>query len=93
MKSGEKKISKMSRIDGKSKATAAAAKKKPNKYKKAPQAPKRFKSAFIFFSSAKHPEIRKQLGEKGGTEKVSLDFSVLFLLLCTQYLTLVHYLF
>ena len=89
MKSGEKKSSKMSRIDGKSKGTAAA-KKKPNKYKKAPQAPKRFKSAFIFFSSAKHPEIRKQLGEKGGTEKVSLDFSVLFLLLCTQYLTLVH---
>eukprot|EP00521_Asterionellopsis_glacialis_P010083 CAMPEP_0195291192 /NCGR_PEP_ID=MMETSP0707-20130614/7331_1 /TAXON_ID=33640 /ORGANISM="Asterionellopsis glacialis, Strain CCMP134" /LENGTH=394 /DNA_ID=CAMNT_0040351459 /DNA_START=180 /DNA_END=1364 /DNA_ORIENTATION=+ len=60
----------MSRIDGKSKATAAA-KKKPNKYKKAPQAPKRFKSAFIFFSSAKHPEIRKQLGEKGGTEKTT----------------------
>lgn len=70
MKSGEKKSSKMSRIDGKSKGTAAA-KKKPNKYKKAPQAPKRFKSAFIFFSSAKHPEIRKQLGEKGGTEKTT----------------------
>jgi hypothetical protein len=43
------------------------------KYKKAPGAPKRFKSAFIFFSTAKHKEIRKVLGEKGkDTEKVCL---------------------
>jgi len=33
---------------------------KPTKYRKAPQAPKRFKSAFIFFSIHKHPEIRQQ---------------------------------
>eukprot|EP00586_Coscinodiscus_wailesii_P001229 CAMPEP_0172483828 /NCGR_PEP_ID=MMETSP1066-20121228/11009_1 /TAXON_ID=671091 /ORGANISM="Coscinodiscus wailesii, Strain CCMP2513" /LENGTH=422 /DNA_ID=CAMNT_0013247959 /DNA_START=24 /DNA_END=1292 /DNA_ORIENTATION=- len=37
--------------------------KKTPKFKKAPQAPKRFKSAFMFFSSEKHPEIRKQLEE------------------------------
>lgn len=54
-----------------SKKKRAAKPKKPGKFKKAPQAPKRFKSAFIFFSSAKHPEIRKQLGEKGGTEKTT----------------------
>jgi len=34
---------------------------KTTKFRKAPQAPKRFKSAFIFFSVEKHPEIRKQL--------------------------------
>lgn len=33
---------------------------KSTKFRKAPQAPKRFKSAFIFFSIAKHPEIREQ---------------------------------
>eukprot|EP00586_Coscinodiscus_wailesii_P013031 CAMPEP_0172500514 /NCGR_PEP_ID=MMETSP1066-20121228/139453_1 /TAXON_ID=671091 /ORGANISM="Coscinodiscus wailesii, Strain CCMP2513" /LENGTH=430 /DNA_ID=CAMNT_0013274793 /DNA_START=55 /DNA_END=1347 /DNA_ORIENTATION=+ len=31
---------------------------KPTKFRKAPQAPKRFKSAFMFFSVAKHPEFR-----------------------------------
>eukprot|EP00586_Coscinodiscus_wailesii_P001672 CAMPEP_0172483448 /NCGR_PEP_ID=MMETSP1066-20121228/10474_1 /TAXON_ID=671091 /ORGANISM="Coscinodiscus wailesii, Strain CCMP2513" /LENGTH=383 /DNA_ID=CAMNT_0013247345 /DNA_START=21 /DNA_END=1172 /DNA_ORIENTATION=- len=32
------------------------------KFKKDPQAPKRFKTAFILFSSQKHPEIRMKLG-------------------------------
>lgn len=50
---------------------ASAAIKGRAKYKKAPGAPKRFKSAFIFFSTAKHKEIRKKLGAEGnGTEKV-----------------------
>lgn len=45
-------------------------KKTAAKFKKAPQAPKRFKSAFIFFSTEKHREIRSQLGDKGLSEKV-----------------------
>jgi hypothetical protein len=45
-------------------------KKKDVKYKKAPEAPKRFKSAYMFFSTVMHPAIRKRLGEKGVTEKV-----------------------
>lgn len=40
-------------------------------FEKAPGAPKRFKSAFIFFSSEKHPQIRSQLGEKGAKEKTT----------------------
>mmetsp|Transcript_11045 Transcript_11045/g.12389 ORF Transcript_11045/g.12389 Transcript_11045/m.12389 type:complete len:465 (+) Transcript_11045:614-2008(+) len=44
------------------------------KYKKAPQAPRRFKSPYIFFSTIKHKEIRAELalkntkaaGEEGG---------------------------
>lgn len=39
--------------------------------KKAPDAPKRFKSAFIFFSAVKHKEIRAQMGDKGIGEKVN----------------------
>jgi len=51
---------------------SAGATKGRAKYKKAPGAPKRFKSAFIFFSTAKHKEIRKVLGEKGkDTEKTT----------------------
>lgn len=38
-------------------------KSKATKFKKAPQAPKRFKSAFMLFSTVKHPEIRKALKE------------------------------
>eukprot|EP00550_Attheya_septentrionalis_P009911 CAMPEP_0198292194 /NCGR_PEP_ID=MMETSP1449-20131203/10648_1 /TAXON_ID=420275 /ORGANISM="Attheya septentrionalis, Strain CCMP2084" /LENGTH=65 /DNA_ID=CAMNT_0043990985 /DNA_START=134 /DNA_END=327 /DNA_ORIENTATION=- len=33
-------------------------KKKDMKYRKAPQAPKRFTSAYMFFSTAMHPAIR-----------------------------------
>jgi hypothetical protein len=40
------------------------------KFIKAPQAPKRFKSAYMFFSTAMHPEIRIRLGSKGAKEKV-----------------------
>eukprot|EP00978_Attheya_sp_CCMP212_P022381 scaffold66710_cov47-Attheya_sp.AAC.6 len=39
------------------------------KFIKAPQAPKRFKSAYMFFSTAMHPEIRTSLGSKGAKEK------------------------
>ena len=50
------------------------AKKVPNvKYKKAPQAPRRFKSSYMFFSIAKHKEIRNQLEESGEADKVSND--------------------
>jgi len=50
------------------KAMAAAA---PPKYKKAPDAPKRFKSAFIIFSAEKHKEIKEDLAKQGRAEKVS----------------------
>jgi len=45
--------------------------KKQVKYKKPPDAPKRFKSAYIFFSIAKHPEIREQMEKDGSTEKTT----------------------
>mmetsp|Transcript_1873 Transcript_1873/g.2283 ORF Transcript_1873/g.2283 Transcript_1873/m.2283 type:complete len:418 (-) Transcript_1873:444-1697(-) len=41
------------------------------KYKKAPQAPRRFKSAYMFFSTTKHKEIREELGAKGVAEKTT----------------------
>lgn len=53
------------------KPSKKGAKKQPAKYKKAPGAPRRFKSAFIFFSTQKHKEIRSQLGEKGSKEKTT----------------------
>mmetsp|Transcript_18538 Transcript_18538/g.21470 ORF Transcript_18538/g.21470 Transcript_18538/m.21470 type:complete len:431 (+) Transcript_18538:242-1534(+) len=37
----------------------------PTKYKKAPQAPKRFKSSYMFYSTTKHKEIRAELTAKG----------------------------
>ena len=40
------------------------------KYKKAPDAPKRFKSAFIIFSAEKHKEIKEDLAKQGRSEKV-----------------------
>ena len=33
------------------------------KYSKAPNAPKRFKSSFIFYTMERHHTIRKQLGD------------------------------
>jgi HMG (high mobility group) box len=42
--------------------------KKSSKFKKAPGSPRRFKSAFIYFSSLKHKEIRNDLTKNG--EKV-----------------------
>jgi len=46
-------------------------KKVKTKYKKAPQAPRRFKSAYMFFSTIKHKEIREELGAKGVAEKTT----------------------
>eukprot|EP00540_Astrosyne_radiata_P002304 CAMPEP_0116855188 /NCGR_PEP_ID=MMETSP0418-20121206/19101_1 /TAXON_ID=1158023 /ORGANISM="Astrosyne radiata, Strain 13vi08-1A" /LENGTH=117 /DNA_ID=CAMNT_0004488217 /DNA_START=41 /DNA_END=391 /DNA_ORIENTATION=- len=54
---------------GSSGSGADQPKKKRTKYKKAPQAPRRFKSAYMFFSTTKHREIREQLGERGISEK------------------------
>jgi hypothetical protein len=34
------------------------------KYKKSPEAPRRFKSAYMFFSTEKHKGIRKEMGDK-----------------------------
>jgi hypothetical protein len=45
------------------------------KYKKAPDAPKRFKSAFIIFSAEKHKEIKENYAKEGRIEKVSSHFS------------------
>jgi hypothetical protein len=50
--------------------SAAASSKGGPKYKKAPDAPKRFKSAFIIFSAEKHKEIKEDLISQGRTEKV-----------------------
>lgn len=41
------------------------------KYKKAPDAPKRFKSAFIIFSAEKHKEIKEDLARQGRSEKTT----------------------
>lgn len=41
------------------------------KYKKAPQAPRRFKSAYMFFSTEKHRLIRSEMGEKLQTTEVA----------------------
>jgi hypothetical protein len=40
------------------------------KFKKAPDAPRRFKSSYMFFSTEKHRSIRDELAKKGETEKV-----------------------
>jgi hypothetical protein len=51
-------------------------KRREVKYKKAPQAPRRFKSSYMFFSTEKHKAIRKELTEKAGeNEKVSTSFA------------------
>ena len=49
-----------------SKKAIAPAKKTKVKYCKAPGAPKRFKSAFIFFTMHRHKTIRKEIEEKLG---------------------------
>ena len=48
------------------KKAIAPAKKTKVKYCKAPGAPKRFKSAFIFFTMHRHKTIRKEIEEKLG---------------------------
>eukprot|EP00542_Grammatophora_oceanica_P014777 CAMPEP_0194028908 /NCGR_PEP_ID=MMETSP0009_2-20130614/2782_1 /TAXON_ID=210454 /ORGANISM="Grammatophora oceanica, Strain CCMP 410" /LENGTH=435 /DNA_ID=CAMNT_0038668441 /DNA_START=274 /DNA_END=1581 /DNA_ORIENTATION=- len=42
------------------------------KYKKAPSAPRRFKSAYMFFSTEKHRAIRQELSKKGISEKTTV---------------------
>jgi hypothetical protein len=42
------------------------------RYKKAPQAPRRFKSAYMFFSTSKHKEIRPTVDEKVSSPDASL---------------------
>jgi len=42
----------------------------PARYKKAPDAPKRFKSAFIIFSAEKHKSIKAEHQKEGKAEKV-----------------------
>lgn len=54
-------------------ATRHGKKRKRTKYKKAPQAPRRFKSAYMFFSTDKHKEIRQDYNEKGISEKVNFQ--------------------
>lgn len=51
------------------------------KYKKAPQAPRRFKSSYMFFSTEKHKSIRQELIEKGETDKVRTIFPDMRLIL------------
>lgn len=51
-------------------ADAAYPKMKHPKMKQAPSAPKRFRSAFIFFSSAMQKKVRSQRGDLGNTQKV-----------------------
>ena len=43
------------------------------KYSKAPNAPKRFKSSFIFYTMERHHTIRKQLGDDKVGETSSGD--------------------
>mmetsp|Transcript_773 Transcript_773/g.1207 ORF Transcript_773/g.1207 Transcript_773/m.1207 type:complete len:443 (+) Transcript_773:125-1453(+) len=60
--------------DVEKKPTAASARKMKTgfKHKKAPDAPKRFKSAFIMFSTLKHREIRAKLAEESDREAKKL---------------------
>jgi hypothetical protein len=52
--------------------------KKLVKYGKAPQAPKRFKSAYMFFSTVMHAKTRAKLGHKGVKAKVHQFIFVFF---------------
>ena len=55
-----------------SKSKKGASKREvPTKFKKAPGAPRRFKSAYIFFSTQKHKEIRLNMGKAGEKEKTT----------------------
>lgn len=55
-------------------AVASGSSKSPAipKFKKAPDAPKRFKSAFIIYSAEKHKEIKEEFSRQGRSEKVML---------------------
>jgi hypothetical protein len=43
------------------------------KYKKAPQAPKRFKSSYIFYSTTKHKDIRANLSKTNKEENAKVS--------------------
>ena len=45
------------------------------KFKKSPDAPKRFKSAYMYFSTQKHKEIREELESKTNGKKVKVGTS------------------
>lgn len=64
---GKPEVVKIAKID----QSKVRPKKAVPKLKKAPEAPKRFKSAFIFFSTEKHKEIRARLVERGISETVN----------------------
>jgi hypothetical protein len=63
----------------------------PIKYKKAPNAPRRFKSSYMFFSTQKHKEIREERTRAGEDPKVSI-IPLRFLWLSSSVLTLSCYL-
>lgn len=46
--------------------------------KKAPQAPKRFKSSYICFFMAKRPEIKQQLGAQASMTEISKRSAVMW---------------
>ena len=46
------------------------------RFKKAPDAPKRFKSAFIIFSAEKHKEIKAKFAAQGRSEKARLVLEI-----------------
>jgi hypothetical protein len=50
------------------------------KYKKAPQAPIRFKSSYIFFSAAKHKDTRAKLSKRNQEENAIGRVSLLYVL-------------
>ena len=54
-----------------SNAGKKANKKKRETLRKAPGAPKRFKSSYICFFMAKQPEIKEILGEKASISEIS----------------------
>ena len=61
---------------GETSKTSKQSKKWTRKVKKSHTAPKRFRSAYIFFSAQKHKEIQEQLAEQGILEKVSAVYIV-----------------
>uniref|UniRef100_A0A6U5NHK7 HMG box domain-containing protein n=1 Tax=Grammatophora oceanica TaxID=210454 RepID=A0A6U5NHK7_9STRA len=50
-------------------------KKGSTKLRKAPGAPRRFKTAFIFFSTAKHKELREAMGKKRATKEKTTNIA------------------
>ena len=57
--------------DDHAESSKTKAKKPARKFKKAPGAPKRFRSAFILFSQYKHKAIQEELAQDLNTEKAA----------------------